>query len=200
MTYYGAKQLADSFRTVRKNTLAIAEEIPEDKYGFKATPDVMSVEEMLAHLAVSPMWQIDVHGQKMPQLDFAFFGTRTQQAQGEAQLLRTKADIVRALTVNGERFAKFLEGLDEATLESTVTLPPQAAPAPRTRFEMILGSKEHEMHPAPDRAGAAPHAPAPGHAGGAGASRRTRLTFIATAAPMPAGVGAASPARRQTRT
>ena len=38
MTYYGAKQLADSFRTVRKNTLAIAEEIPEEKYGFKATP------------------------------------------------------------------------------------------------------------------------------------------------------------------
>ena len=59
MTYYGAKHLADSFRTVRKNTLAIAEEIPEDKYGFRATADVMSVGEMLAHLAVSPMWQID---------------------------------------------------------------------------------------------------------------------------------------------
>ena len=54
------KNLADSFRTVRKNTLAIAEEIPEDKYGFKATPEVMSVGEMLAHLALSPMWQIDV--------------------------------------------------------------------------------------------------------------------------------------------
>ena len=146
MTYYGAKHLADSFRTVRKNTLAIAEEIPEDKYGYKATPDVMSVGEMLAHLAVSPMWQIDVHARKMPQLDFAFFGTRMQQAQAEAQLLRTKAEIIRGLTENGDRFAKFLEGLDEATLESTVTLPPQAAPALKTRFEMLLGSKEHEMH------------------------------------------------------
>src|SRR6266699_703366 len=73
-TYFGAKHLADSFRTVRKNTLAIAEEIPEDKYGFKATPDVMSVGEMLAHVAVSPMWQIDVHGQKIEHVDFAFFG------------------------------------------------------------------------------------------------------------------------------
>ena len=35
MTYYGAKHLADSFRTVRKNTLAIAEEIPEDKYASR---------------------------------------------------------------------------------------------------------------------------------------------------------------------
>ena len=35
MTYYGAKDLADSFRTVRKNTLIIAEEIPEEKYGYR---------------------------------------------------------------------------------------------------------------------------------------------------------------------
>jgi uncharacterized damage-inducible protein DinB len=145
MTYYGAKHLADSFRTVRKNTLAIAEEIPEDKYGFKATPEVMSVGEMLAHLAVSPMWQIDAHGQKMEHLDFAFFGARMQQGKAEEQLLRTKAEIVAALTENGEKFAAFLEGLDEAALQSVVTFPPQAGSA-KTRFEMLLGPKEHEMH------------------------------------------------------
>ena len=55
MDYYGSKQLADAFRTVRKNTLTVANEIPEDKYSFKATPDVMSVRELLAHIAVSPM-------------------------------------------------------------------------------------------------------------------------------------------------
>ena len=132
MTYYGAKHLADSFRTVRKNTLAIAEEIPEDKYGFKATPDVMSVGEMLAHLAVSPMWQIEVHGpNKIEQLDFAFFSAHQQRAKAEAQALRTKADIVRALKENGETFAAFLEGLDEATLTSTVSFPPQVGPGRR---------------------------------------------------------------------
>src|SRR5258705_13973221 len=120
MTYYGAKHLADGFRTVRKNTLAIAEEIPEDKYSFKATADVMSVGEMLAHLAVSPMWQIDVHGQKIDHVDFAFFTARLQQAKAEEQLLRTKAEIIRALTENGETFASFLDGLDEAKLGSTV--------------------------------------------------------------------------------
>jgi len=145
MTYYGAKHLADSFRTVRKNTLAIAEEIPEDKYSFKATADVMSVGEMLAHLAVSPMWQIDVHSRKMEHLDFAFFGARMQQGKAEEQLLGTKAEIIGALTENGEKFASFVEGLDEATLQSMVTFPPQAG-GPKSRFEMLLGPKEHEMH------------------------------------------------------
>jgi len=38
MTYYGAKELAESFRTVRKNTIAIAEEIPAEKYDFMPVP------------------------------------------------------------------------------------------------------------------------------------------------------------------
>ena len=146
MTYYGAKHLADSFRTVRKNTLTIAEEIPEDKYSFRAAPDVMSVGEMLAHLAISPMWQIDVHSNKIAHLDFAMFQAGMQKAAAEEQALRTKADIIRALKDNGERFASFLEGVDEATLSSTVTFPPTLQPPAKSRFEMLLGPKEHEMH------------------------------------------------------
>ena len=146
MTYYGAKHLADSFRTVRKNTLTIAEEIPEEKYGFRASPEVMSVGEMLAHLAISPMWQIDAHTHKVAHLDFAMFAAGLQKAQAEEQALRSKAEIVRALTDNGERFATFLEGLDEATLASAVTFPPPIQPSSKSRFEMLLGPKEHEMH------------------------------------------------------
>ncbi len=146
MTYYGAKHLADSFRTVRKNTLTIAEEIPEDKYSFRAAPGVMSVGEMLAHLAISPMWQIDVHGNKIAHIDFSMFQAGMQKAAAEEQALRTKADIIRALKDNGERFASFLEGVDEATLSSTVTFPPTLQPPAKSRFEMLLGPKEHEMH------------------------------------------------------
>lgn len=146
MTYYGAKDLADSFRTVRKNTLAIAEEIPDDQYAFRASPDVMSVGEMLAHLAVSPMWQIDVHTQKTTHLDFAMFAARLQQGQAEQQALATKAEIVAALKENGDRFAAFLDGVSEDLLASVVTFPPPVQPAAKTRFEMLLGTKEHEMH------------------------------------------------------
>jgi uncharacterized damage-inducible protein DinB len=146
VTYYGAKRLADSFRTVRKNTLTIAEEIPEDKYSFRAAPEVMSVGEMLAHLAISPMWQIDVHTNKVAHIDFAMFQTGMQKAAAEQQALRSKADIIRALKENGERFASFLEGVDEATLASSVSFPPPLEPSTKSRFEMLLGPKEHEMH------------------------------------------------------
>ncbi len=42
MTYYGGKELAASFRTVRNNTSKIAEEIPENKYDFRASPETFA--------------------------------------------------------------------------------------------------------------------------------------------------------------
>src|SRR5437899_9517946 len=52
MTHYGAKELARSFRTVRDNTIKIAEEIPEEKYGFRPAEGCRSIAEMLVHIAV----------------------------------------------------------------------------------------------------------------------------------------------------
>ena len=62
MTYYGGKELADAFRTVRRNTIQIAEDIPEDKYGYRATPESRSIAEELAHLASATWWHEVVHG------------------------------------------------------------------------------------------------------------------------------------------
>jgi uncharacterized damage-inducible protein DinB len=146
MTYYGATQLAESFRTVRKNTIAIAEEIPEDKYGFKATPDVMSVAEMLAHIAVTPSWQVDLHGRVIEHIDRPMFMEHRQKSQAAEKALRSKAAIVAALRDDGEKFAAFIESLDEAALAGTITFPPPVQPSSRTRFEMLQGVKEHEMH------------------------------------------------------
>ena|SRR5262245_36257042 len=146
MTYYGSKQLADSFRTVRTNTIAIAEEIPEDKYSFKATPEVMSVAEMLAHIAVNPLWQIDLHRDAIDHVDRAIFMDRVQKSQVAEKALKTKDEIVTALRDGGEEFAAFLESLDEAALAGVISFPPPVQPSSRTRFEMVLGVKEHEMH------------------------------------------------------
>ena len=82
---YGVKELVDSFRTVRKNTITVAEDIPAEQYGFKAAPDVKSVGEMLAHIAVSPGWQITVHSQRIAATDFAMF-----QADMAKPLLRSR--------------------------------------------------------------------------------------------------------------
>jgi hypothetical protein len=57
MNYYGAKDLAAAFRTVRKNTLIIAEEIPEDKYSFRPAEGTKTVGEQLTHIALGPRFQ-----------------------------------------------------------------------------------------------------------------------------------------------
>jgi hypothetical protein len=43
VNYYGAKDMAAAFRTVRKNTLKIAEEIPEDQYNFRPAEGTQTV-------------------------------------------------------------------------------------------------------------------------------------------------------------
>lgn len=144
---YGAQDLADSFRTVRKNTLQIAEDIPEDKYSFRATPEVQSVAEELAHIACSSMWQEQCHGvEKKTLVTFEDFGRYMGRGAELEKSLTTKAQIVDALRTNGESFATFLEGLSDAQLEERVGFPPPIQPSTKSRFEMLLGVKEHEMH------------------------------------------------------
>ena len=147
MTYYGAKELAEAFRTVRRNTIQIAQDIPDDKYGFRVTPDTQSVAEELAHVAVATLWQVQAHGvDRKAFISFEDFGTYMSRSASEEKRLTTKAAIVDALNKNGEEFASFLERLDEQQLAERVSFPPPVQPSSRTRFEMLLSAKEHEMH------------------------------------------------------
>ena len=68
MTYYGGKEIAAAFRTVRANTIKIAEEIPESKYDFRPAPDSRSVALTLAHIALAPTFQLRVHEGKVTDL------------------------------------------------------------------------------------------------------------------------------------
>jgi hypothetical protein len=60
MTSYGGKELASAFRTVRKNTIQVAEDIPESKYSFVAAPEVRSVGRMLTHIAIATRVSEDI--------------------------------------------------------------------------------------------------------------------------------------------
>src|SRR5215467_10253885 len=87
MTYYGAKELARSFRTVRNNTIKIAEEIPEDKYGFRPAEGCRSVAETLAHIAIMSRVQEQIHfvERRCTLVGFDFFGLRGKlQADAKA--------------------------------------------------------------------------------------------------------------------
>ena len=147
MNYYGAKDLARSFRTVRGNTLTIAEEIGEEHYGFRATPETRTVAQMLVHIALLPKLQTQIHGvERRTTLEGFDFPAFVGGLIAEEQTPRSKAQIVELLRDGGESFAKWLEGLSDDFLGESVSMPPGATPASKTRFELILGVKEHEMH------------------------------------------------------
>jgi uncharacterized damage-inducible protein DinB len=144
MTYYGGKQLADAFRTVRKNTIAIAQDIPEDKYSFRAAPGTRTVSELLIHIALLPSWQQEVHSQRVATLDGYDFSGRFSKDKAEEAIPRTKAQIIDLLQRSADAFASFLDGLSEGVLAEMVSMPGGAPP--KSRFEMLLSVKEHEMH------------------------------------------------------
>ncbi len=99
MNPYGTPQLASAMRTVRKNTILVAEDIPEESYGYRVTPD---------------------------------------------RLPYSKAQIVNLLRAEGEKWAEFVERIPQSQADELVTMP-NGAPS-KSRFEMLQGTKEHEMH------------------------------------------------------
>ena len=147
MTYYGGNELARAFRTVRANTITIAEEIPEDQYGFRPAGSCRSVAETLVHIAVMSRVPEQIHfvDHLSSLVKFDFFGFRNK-LQADAAAPRTKAQIIELLRTEGEKFAKQLDGTSEAFLGEMVEYPEGMEPRMKSRFEMLTAAKEHEMH------------------------------------------------------
>ncbi len=147
MNYYGAKELADAFRTVRKNTLIIAEEIPEDRYGFQAAPETRTVAQLLTHIAVVQRMPEQIHSiERRTTLEGFDFPGMMRSIGAEEHRPRSKAQIVALLRDEGERWARWLESQSDDFLAERVSFPSGMTPPTKTRFEMLLGTKEHEMH------------------------------------------------------
>ena len=147
MTYYSSTDLANGFRTVRKNTLQVAHDLPADKFNFRATPDTRSVAETLAHIASNTRWVHRVHGvDKATSMSSESFQKYIGDANAYAATLTARDALLAALESNGREFADWLETLTDATLAERVTFAPPIQPSHKTRFEMLLGVKEHEMH------------------------------------------------------
>jgi uncharacterized damage-inducible protein DinB len=147
MNYYGAKNLAAAFRTVRKNTIQIAEEIGEEQYGFRPAPGTRTVAETLIHIALITRVPHQIHAvdhlTELGKFNFwEFFGELLTMEKKP----HTKAQILGLLQEEGDRFAGWLDTLNDEFLGEWVTLPPGMGVDKKSRFEMLLGSKEHEMH------------------------------------------------------
>jgi len=147
MNYYGPKDLAGSFRTVRKNTLTIAEEIPEEKYAFRAVESTQTVGELLTHIALGGRFQEQVVliDQRTSMVGFDFMSF-TNALRAELSQPRTKAQIIQLLKDEGDRYARAVESLSEDFVAQNIMMPPGGSPPSRTRFDLLLSVKEHEMH------------------------------------------------------
>ena len=144
MHLYGSKQLADSIRTVRRNTILIAEDIPEEQYAYRPTTDSMSVAEILSHIATLSRFDRILHEEEhVSTLEGFDFGKLLKKTEAEGKKSRSKHEIVEWLRKAGEEWAEWVESLPEGLLAEQVGQPRGTS---KTRFEMILGSKEHEMH------------------------------------------------------
>ena len=147
MTYYSAKELAASFRTVRGNTITAAREIPEEKYSFSPAPGTRTLSGQLVHIALASGLQEQIH--KVAHLStlngFNFPAVFGQMLEEEAKP-RTKAEVIALLEERGNSFASWLDTLTDDFLGERVEMPAGASPASKSRFEMILSAKEHEMH------------------------------------------------------
>jgi uncharacterized damage-inducible protein DinB len=145
MGTYGAAQMAGSFRTVRTNTIQVAEDIPESKYDFVPAPGTQSVAALLKHIAMAPMMYEDMHRHKrVTTLKGYDFAAAVGRSKAEEDKPRSKVEIIALLKSEGDRFATWLESLTPEFLAETFT--DSSGQHENTRMASLLSPKEHEMH------------------------------------------------------
>jgi uncharacterized damage-inducible protein DinB len=145
MNCYSGKDLARAYRTVRENTIKIAEEIPESKYDFTAAPGTRTVRQLLTHIALADSFS-SVHKEKRTSFDGVNFPELVAVMQAEEAKPRSKAELIALLKERGDETANWVASLDDSFLAEHFNQPGGTAPATKTRFEMIMSMKEHEMH------------------------------------------------------
>jgi uncharacterized damage-inducible protein DinB len=146
MTYYGGRELAASYRTVRNNTIKIADEIPESSYDFKPAEGCRTIAQTLGHIAAIPHIQSHIQKNRLESITQVDFPALIAEMAEVEHAARTKAELIELLKTEGEAFARYLESLPESFLGETVEMFPGATPATKSRLEMLLSVKEHEMH------------------------------------------------------
>jgi uncharacterized damage-inducible protein DinB len=140
---YGLRQLCDSLRAVRANTMLMADDIPESQYGYRPAPVSRSVGETLVHIAWLATSDRILHEEAHLDTLVGFdFPALLERSAIEEKRPRSKADILALLRAEGERQVAWLEQLSDDFLAERVQLPGGGSVS---RFEMLLATKEHEL-------------------------------------------------------
>ncbi|MEX1256220.1 MAG: DinB family protein [Gemmatimonadota bacterium] len=145
MASYTSGELAKAFKRVRGNTIRVAEEIPGEEYSFQPTPESRSIARHLAHNAVAPRMQEHIHRHEIRDFSKVDVPALLREIIELELVPRTKAEVLALLREEGERFGSFLDGLSDEFLDQRVMTPGDPSPT-KSRLEMLMGVKEHEMH------------------------------------------------------
>ena len=125
----------------------LAEIWSKDAAYIDPTVHAANADQLLTHIALLHRIPKQIHQiEKRKTLEGFNFPGMMQALSAEEQQPRTKAQIIDLLTKDGDAWAAYLEGLSDDFLAEEVRTPPGMQPAARTRFEMLLSPKEHEMH------------------------------------------------------
>ena len=143
MSLYGIQQLVDGMRAVRANTIGMAEDIPEAKFGFRATPGTRSIGEIFVHIAWLFTSDRILHEEaRIATVEGFDFPALLKKSEVEEQRPRSKGEIIELLCAEGDRQARWLEEKPESFLAERVGFPGGGSV---TRFEMFVATKEHEL-------------------------------------------------------
>jgi hypothetical protein len=91
MALYGPSQLLTAFAPCAKNTILIAEDIPEKKYGYRPTPESRSVAETLVHIASLSRFDRFLHEEeRVSSLEGFDFGKLIKRSEQEENAPRQR--------------------------------------------------------------------------------------------------------------
>jgi uncharacterized damage-inducible protein DinB len=119
-------EVKQAYTGVKTNLLKLAEKVPEDSYSYKATPDVRTIGELIAHIADSQTRTCStILGDPKP----ATAGSKT-----------SKADLVAALKDSTGLCDSAFEGLTDANAADMIKSPR----GQRTRYNSLVGVIVHD--------------------------------------------------------
>lgn len=129
-----ARELLNRWNRIGQEILQVAEAMPEEKYSFKATPEVRSFAQQLLHVAGANYMFVDTaKGQKAGPEDLSL------------EKYKSKADVIMVLRESFEAGAAVIGQLTDAQLSEPVKSPFGSAMMTRAGYWWfeILHASEH---------------------------------------------------------
>ncbi len=147
MTYYSAQELAPVFELYEGIHSQLRKIFPKLNTASAPRPTAAAWRRRLVHIAVVPRMAEQIHftERRTTLVGFDFFSlvdalhAEEERASHQGQIVDLPPDWRRA-------GSQSLESATEDFLAQRVTYPEGMQPPSKTRFEMLLSLKEHEMH------------------------------------------------------